>query len=197
MKSKKASLATSTAFTNGAPATISASSSTSSSTRLKRPTRASSAACSAPSTSTRKPISGQTKDRNRRLKMLLEDFAKPGLDLGDASEDILGDAYIFLIERFASDAGKKAGEFFTPRKVSEVVAKLAHPKPGRSHLRSGVRFGLTAVAGRRRSRRQQFPAVRSGIERPDALAGAPQHAAAQAGRRPDRLVRHAEFADPD
>ena len=43
---------------------------------------------------------------------------------------ILGDAYIFLIERFASDAGKKAGEFFTPRKVSEVIAKLAHPKSG-------------------------------------------------------------------
>ncbi len=73
---------------------------------------------------------GQTKDRNRRLKTLLEDFAKPGLDLGDTSEDILGDAYIFLIERFASDAGKKAGEFFTPRKVSEVVAKLANPKSG-------------------------------------------------------------------
>src|SRR4029077_9446785 len=73
---------------------------------------------------------GQTKDRNRRLKTLLEDFAKPGLDLSDTSEDILGDAYIFLIERFASDAGKKAGEFFTPRKVSEVVAKLAHPKSG-------------------------------------------------------------------
>lgn len=73
---------------------------------------------------------GQTKDRNRRLKTLLEDFAKPGLDLSDTSEDILGDAYIFLIERFASDAGKKAGEFFTPRKVSEVVAKLAHPQSG-------------------------------------------------------------------
>src|SRR6202789_3502109 len=73
---------------------------------------------------------GQTKDRNRRLKMLLEDFAKPGLDLSETSEDILGDAYIFLIERFASDAGKKAGEFFTPRTVSEVVAKLANPVPG-------------------------------------------------------------------
>src|SRR3984957_16326109 len=73
---------------------------------------------------------GQTKDRNLRLKMLLEDFAKPSLDLSEISEDILGDAYIFLIERFASDAGKKAGEFFTPRKVSEVVAKLVHPTPG-------------------------------------------------------------------
>jgi type I restriction enzyme M protein len=73
---------------------------------------------------------GQTKDRNRRLKSLLEDFAKPGLDLSNTPEDILGEAYIFLIERFASDAGKKAGEFFTPRKVSEVVAKLAHPTSG-------------------------------------------------------------------
>lgn len=73
---------------------------------------------------------GQTRDRNRRLRTLLEDFAKPGLDLSETSEDVLGDAYIFLIERFASDAGKKAGEFFTPRKVSEVLAKLAGPKPG-------------------------------------------------------------------
>lgn len=73
---------------------------------------------------------GQTKDRNRRLKTLLEDFAKAGLDLSEVSEDILGDAYIFLIERFASDAGKKAGEFFTPRKVSEVVAKLVQPTAG-------------------------------------------------------------------
>lgn len=71
---------------------------------------------------------GQTKDRNRRLKALLEDFST--LDLGGVSEDVIGDAYIFLIERFASDAGKKAGEFFTPRRVSELLAKLAGPKPG-------------------------------------------------------------------
>ena len=71
---------------------------------------------------------GQTKDRNRRLKTLLEDFAK--LDLSEVREEVIGDAYIFLIERFASEAGKKAGEFFTPRKVSELVAKLAGPKSG-------------------------------------------------------------------
>jgi type I restriction enzyme M protein len=71
---------------------------------------------------------GQAKDRNRRLKTLLEDFST--LELGGVSEDVIGDAYIFLIERFASDAGKKAGEFFTPRRVSELLAKLAGPKPG-------------------------------------------------------------------
>lgn len=75
---------------------------------------------------------GQTKDRNRRLKNLLDDFNKPQLDmsLGNVSEDVIGNTYMYLIERFAADAGKKAGEFYTPHKVSELVAKLARPKPG-------------------------------------------------------------------
>ncbi|MHB9097716.1 MAG: type I restriction-modification system subunit M [Syntrophales bacterium] len=75
---------------------------------------------------------GKTKDRNRRLKTLLEDFNKPQLDMSPSmvSEDVIGNTYIYLIERFASDSGKKAGEFYTPHKVSELVAKLARPKPG-------------------------------------------------------------------
>ncbi len=75
---------------------------------------------------------GKTKDRNRRLKALLEDFNKPQLDMSPSgvSEDVIGNTYIYLIERFATDAGKKAGEFYTPHKVSELVAKLAAPKPG-------------------------------------------------------------------
>jgi len=75
---------------------------------------------------------GKTKDRNRRLKQLLEDFNKPQLSMKPSlvSEDVIGNTYIYLIERFASDSGKKAGEFFTPLKVTELVAKLAGPKPG-------------------------------------------------------------------
>lgn len=75
---------------------------------------------------------GKTKDRNRRLKNLLEDFNKPVMDLSPSrvDGDIIGNAYIYLIERFASGAGKKAGEFFTPAQVSKLVAKLAQPKPG-------------------------------------------------------------------
>ena len=75
---------------------------------------------------------GKPKDRNRRLKMLLEDFNKPLLDMspGKVSEDVIGNTYIYLIERFAADAGKKAGEFYTPHKISELVAKLGGPKPG-------------------------------------------------------------------
>jgi len=75
---------------------------------------------------------GKTKDRNRRLKQLLDDFNKPQLSMKPSlvPEDVIGNTYIYLIERFASDSGKKAGEFFTPLKVTELVAKLAGPKPG-------------------------------------------------------------------
>lgn len=75
---------------------------------------------------------GKPKDRNRRLKMLLEDFNKPQLDLSPSKvdEDVIGNTYMYLIGRFASDSGKKAGEFYTPAKISELLAKLAQPKPG-------------------------------------------------------------------
>lgn len=75
---------------------------------------------------------GKTKDRNTRLKHLLEDFHKPQLNMNPSrvSEDMIGNTYIYLIERFASDAGKKAGEFYTPHKVSELLSKLVRPKAG-------------------------------------------------------------------
>lgn len=75
---------------------------------------------------------GRTKDRNRILKNMLEDFHKPQLDMSPerVTEDVIGNTYIYLIERFASDAGRKAGEFFTPQKVSRLVAKLVRPQKG-------------------------------------------------------------------
>ncbi|HPH37332.1 MAG TPA: type I restriction-modification system subunit M [Sediminibacterium sp.] len=74
---------------------------------------------------------GQTKDRNRRLKNLLVDFSI--LDIQPShleGNDIIGDAYEFLIGQFASDAGKKAGEFYSPAEVSTLLAKLLAPQPG-------------------------------------------------------------------
>ncbi len=76
---------------------------------------------------------GQTKDRNRRLKNLIEDFANPRLDLRPSqigNQDIIGNTYEYLISRFASDSGKKGGEFYTPAEVSTLLAKLLNPKPG-------------------------------------------------------------------
>ncbi len=79
------------------------------------------------------PNLGQTKERNRRLKHLLDDFANPKLDLRPSRigrKDIIGDAYEYLIGRFASDAGKKGGEFYTPSEVATLLARLLNPRPG-------------------------------------------------------------------
>jgi type I restriction enzyme M protein len=78
-------------------------------------------------------VLGDTKDKNTRIKNLLLDFNKPSLDLRPShlqGNDIIGGAYMFLIENFASDAGKKAGEFFTPKEVSTLIAKLTKSAPG-------------------------------------------------------------------
>lgn len=74
---------------------------------------------------------GQTKDRNRRLKNLLVDFS--GMDLQPShleGNDVIGDAYEYLIFMFAGDEGKKSGEFYTPSEVSTLLAKLLAPEPG-------------------------------------------------------------------
>jgi type I restriction enzyme M protein len=79
------------------------------------------------------PYLGETKDRNRRLKNLLQDFANPVLDLRPSrigEQDIIGNAYEYLIGHFASDAGKKGGEFYTPAEVATLLAELLEPKPG-------------------------------------------------------------------
>lgn len=79
------------------------------------------------------PNLGQAKDRNRRLNHLLEDFAKPQLDLRPSrigNQDVIGDAYEYLISRFAADAGKKGGEFYTPGRVATLLARLLKAKPG-------------------------------------------------------------------
>jgi type I restriction enzyme M protein len=74
-------------------------------------------------------ILGKTKERNAMLHSLLEDFnqlsLRPSL-LGN--EDVVGNAYQYMIGQFASDAGKKGGEFFTPAEVSELLARLVKPK---------------------------------------------------------------------
>ena len=75
---------------------------------------------------------GRTKQRNERLQHLLNDFADPRLDLRPSrigNRDIIGDAYEFLIGKFAAGAGKKAGEFYTPPEVSTLLAKLVAPRP--------------------------------------------------------------------
>lgn len=72
---------------------------------------------------------GNVKQKNAILKNLLEDFHV--LDLRPSqlgTTDIIGDAYEYMISTFASDAGKKGGEFFTPSQVSALISMLVEPK---------------------------------------------------------------------
>jgi type I restriction enzyme M protein len=74
-------------------------------------------------------VLGDTKERNAMLKHLLEDFKD--LDLRPSrliEEDVIGNAYEYMISNFASDAGKKGGEFFTPSEVSELLSRLVKPE---------------------------------------------------------------------
>jgi len=76
---------------------------------------------------------GQTKERNARLKHLINDFSDPRLDLRPSAigeHDVIGNTYMYLISRFASDSGKKGGEFYTPTEVAMLLAKLVQPKEG-------------------------------------------------------------------
>ncbi len=69
---------------------------------------------------------GKLTQRNKMLRHLIHDFHK--IDLTKIDDDVIGNSYMFLIERFGADAGKKAGEFFTVRNVARLVARLAQPK---------------------------------------------------------------------
>lgn len=76
---------------------------------------------------------GDEQQKNDILRHLLEDFAKPELDLRPSRVgqlDVIGNAYEFLIKNFASTSGKKAGEFYTPPEVSTLMARLMAPQEG-------------------------------------------------------------------
>ncbi|HOZ88497.1 MAG TPA: N-6 DNA methylase, partial [Bacteroidia bacterium] len=68
-----------------------------------------------------------------RYNQLIEDFADTRLDLRPSktgNQDIIGNSYEYLIANFASDAGKKGGEFYTPAEVATLLAKLLQPRNG-------------------------------------------------------------------
>ena len=77
---------------------------------------------------------GSPANREGIIRSLLNHFSE--LDLRDAnlreadgsSSNVLGDAYEYLINRFADDAGKKGGEFYTPRSVVRLIVELLQPR---------------------------------------------------------------------
>lgn len=75
-----------------------------------------------------------TEARNSLIAKVLQHLDKIDFELEDADSDVLGDAYEYLIGQFASGAGKKAGEFYTPQQVSKILAKIV--TTGKKRLKS-------------------------------------------------------------
>lgn len=76
---------------------------------------------------------GEEKQKNGILKDLLVEFANPELNLKPSRVgglDVIGNAYEYLIGKFAANSGQKAGEYYTPPEVSELMAELLDPQPG-------------------------------------------------------------------
>lgn len=72
--------------------------------------------------------------RNELISKVLLHLDKIDFKLNDSKIDVLGDAYEYLIGQFASGAGKKAGEFYTPQEVSEILARIV--TSGKKELKS-------------------------------------------------------------
>jgi len=73
-------------------------------------------------------------DRNNLISKVLSHLDKIDFEIGNIESDVLGDAYEYLIAQFASGAGKKAGEFYTPQEVSKILAKIV--TSGKEKLKS-------------------------------------------------------------
>ncbi len=72
--------------------------------------------------------------RNDIIVQILNYLDKIDFKLDEVETDVLGDAYEYLIARFAAGAGKSAGEFYTPQQVSKILAKIV--TTGKTKLRS-------------------------------------------------------------
>lgn len=80
--------------------------------------------------------------RNKKLTKIIAEIAK-GLDAFSTEKDMLGDAYEYLIGQFAAGSGKKAGEFYTPQQISDILSAIVtldsqEPKTGRRDKLSRV-----------------------------------------------------------
>ena len=81
---------------------------------------------------------GSGKEMVDRLTNLIAIFENPALDFSKNradGDDILGDAYEYLMRHFATESGKSKGQFYTPAEVSRIIAQI-----------SGIRSAKTSAA---------------------------------------------------
>ena len=75
---------------------------------------------------------GQGKEKVEKLSNLIGIFESPDLDFSSHradGDDILGDAYEYLMRHFATESGKSKGQFYTPAEVSRIMASATRTKP--------------------------------------------------------------------
>lgn len=65
----------------------------------------------------------QPQEKNKRISNVMKQFAE--VNFANYSGDVLGDVYGYMLANFASESGKKAGEFYTPQAVSRLMAMIA------------------------------------------------------------------------
>lgn len=69
---------------------------------------------------------------DERLHALINVLSKYRLGIRDVPPDIIGNAYEYLLRKFAEGSGQSAGEFYTPREVGVLIAHILDPEPGQS-----------------------------------------------------------------
>ena len=74
--------------------------------------------------------SDKSKLSDERLKNLIEHMSKIKVGNKNYGADVMGDAYEYLIKRFADISKKNAGEFYTPRTIVRLMVSMLKPKPG-------------------------------------------------------------------
>jgi len=89
---------------------------------------------------------GKGKEMVDRLSNLVAIFETPGLDFSRnraEGDDILGDAYEYLMRHFATESGKSKGQFYTPAEVSRIIG--VYPPDGRVRVAAPSRMSMEAI----------------------------------------------------
>ncbi|NMM24536.1 MAG: SAM-dependent DNA methyltransferase, partial [Phycicoccus sp.] len=78
------------------------------------------------------PWTNKQKLSDEKLVDLIEQFSQKPLTNAAVSPDVFGQAYEYLIKRFADQSNKKAGEYYTPRSVVRLLVNILDPQEGES-----------------------------------------------------------------
>ncbi len=84
---------------------------------------------------------GGGKERVQRLTNLIAIFENPALDFSknrEEDDDLLGDAYEYLMRKFATESGKSKGQFYTPSEVSSVIAQILGIREAKTSTKTSV-----------------------------------------------------------